>query len=113
MRLTDLLGLEVVDTEGRHLGKVNDALLVQDGPLTFGTDASFRLHAVAVGRGSIGARLGYSQGVVERPRLLKRLFGRSLLLIPWTEILERDEHRITVRTPADQSSGRPPTGPTE
>jgi hypothetical protein len=96
MRLTDLLGVEVVDADGQRLGKVHDALLVQDGPLTSGTDASFRLHALAVGRGSIGARLGYSQGDVERPRLMKRLFGRSLLLIPWNEILDRDEHRITV-----------------
>ena len=96
MRLTDLLGLEVATADGRSVGKVHDALLVQDGPLTSGTDASFRLHALAVGRGSIGARLGYSQGDVERPRLMKRLFGRDLVLIPWTEIVERDEHRITV-----------------
>ena len=96
MRLTDLLGLEVVSTDGRLLGKVHDALLVQDGALTSGTDASFRLHALAVGRGSIGARLGYSQGLVQRPRLVKRLFGRRLLLVPWAEIVERDEHRITV-----------------
>ena len=48
MRLTDLLGLEVAAADGRRLGKVHDALLVQDGPLTSGTDASFRLRALAV-----------------------------------------------------------------
>ena len=31
MRLTDLLGADVVTTGGTHLGKIHDALLIQDG----------------------------------------------------------------------------------
>jgi sporulation protein YlmC with PRC-barrel domain len=36
MRLTDLLGAEVVDRSGQHAGRVHDVRLVQDGPLVGG-----------------------------------------------------------------------------
>ncbi len=54
MRLSELLGQEVVTTSGRRLGKVHDALLIQDGPIASETGAYFRLHALAVGQRSVG-----------------------------------------------------------
>ena len=43
MRLTDLLGVEVIDQEGRSAGQVHDVRLVQDGPLVGGFGASLRV----------------------------------------------------------------------
>jgi len=96
MRLTELLGLRVVTTSGRVLGTVHDALLVQDGPPRGSLQASFRLHAVAVGRRSFGTRLGFVSGHVATPRFLNRLLGQQLTLVPWDAIVERDAERLLV-----------------
>jgi hypothetical protein len=101
MKLTDLLGRDVVTTAGAHLGKVHDALLVQDGPPASPAGAHFRLHALAVGRRSVGTRLGYAQGHVDRPRLLKWLFGSQVALVPWSTVVtvDIDDNRIIVSEP--------------
>ena len=96
MRLTDLLGLHVVTASGRHLGTVHDALLVQDGPVRGSVQATFRLHALAVGRRSFGTRLGFVAGHVETPALLERLLGEDLVVVPWDAILDRDAEHLTV-----------------
>jgi hypothetical protein len=98
MKLTDLLGRDVVTTTGTHLGKIQDALLVQDGRPASEVGAHFRLHALAVGKHSLGSRLGYAHGEIDRPRLLKWLFGSQYMLVPWTDVIttETDDHRIIV-----------------
>src|SRR5690349_3046336 len=96
MLLTELLGTEVVTTDGDELGRVHDAVLVQDGPMGANGRAGLRLHAIAVGRRSFGAQLGYVQGTVEGPWLLRQLLRRPPRLIPWSAIVQRDEHRIVV-----------------
>ena len=58
--------------------------------------AGLRLHALAVGKRSFGTQLGFTQGTVEGPLLLKALFARAPRLVPWGAIVERDEHRIVV-----------------
>lgn len=96
MKLTDLLGCDVVTTTGRHVGKVHDALLVQDGPPASEMHASFRLHALAVGRRSIGTRLGFAHGHVTSPTVLRLLFGETLGLLPWEAIIERNNKRLVI-----------------
>ena len=96
MRLSELVGTEVVTTGGERLGRVHDLLLVQDGPLGAGGMASLRLHALAVDRRAVGSRLGYFQGTVDGPWLLKVLFGRKPVLIPWAAIVKRSADRIVV-----------------
>jgi hypothetical protein len=75
MNLSDLLACVVVDDSGAELGRVRDVRLVRDGPIlgTFGV--SLRLSELVVGIGGLGARLGYGRGDVERPALLRALFG--------------------------------------
>jgi hypothetical protein len=91
MKLSELLGRQVVTTTGEALGTVCEALLIQDGPLLPGTaSAAFRLHGLAVGRHMLGVRLGYQQGTVEGPWLLKRMFGRSPQIVPWDAIVALD-----------------------
>jgi hypothetical protein len=62
MRLSDLLGAEVLDEAGRSAGRVHDVRLVQDGPVVGGFGAALRLDGLLVGRRAVGARLGYDRG---------------------------------------------------
>ena len=62
MLLSELLGVQVVTTDGDELGHVHDVVLVQDGPMGANGRAGLRLHALAVGSRSLGSQLGYSPG---------------------------------------------------
>jgi hypothetical protein len=58
MRLSDLLGSEIVDQAGRSAGMVHDVRLVQDAPLVAGgLGPGLRLAWLVVGRRAVGARL--------------------------------------------------------
>ena len=96
MLLSDLLGVQVVTTGAAELGHVHDVVLVQDGPVGANGHAGLRLHALAVGSRSLGSQLGYSQGTVTGPWLLRRLLHRAPRLIPWPAIVQRDKERIVV-----------------
>jgi hypothetical protein len=97
MKLSELLGREVVTADGKSLGKVHDVLLVQDGPIQANQSAALRLHALAVGRRSYGTKLGYTQGTVTGPWLLRRLLHRNPTITPWDDIVSRADDRIVVR----------------
>ena len=101
MRLSELLGRDVVTVDGEHLGEVHDVLLVQDGPLQTNETAALRLHTLAVGRRSIGIRLGYTQATVRGPWLLRKLLGRQPTIVPWHNVVSRGADRIVVRQEAD------------
>ncbi len=96
MRLSELLSSTVVTVDGEHLGHVHDALLVQDGPPASEGASWFRLHGLAVGRHSIGTRLGVTSGHVERPRFLRRIFGWQAVIVPWTAVRDVEPGRIVV-----------------
>jgi hypothetical protein len=96
MLLSELLGVTVSTAEGEQLGHVHDVVLVQDGPMGANGRAGLRLHALAVGRRSFGARLGYVQGTVQGPWLLRRLLTRRPRLVPWSAIVQRHEDHIVV-----------------
>jgi hypothetical protein len=97
MRLSEILGKEVVTTDGRSLGHVHDVRLVQDGPVIAEWGAAFRVHELAVGRRSFGTRLGYDRGEVDAPWLVKRVVGpRPARHIPWSAIREHDDERMVV-----------------
>jgi len=97
MRLSELIGRDVVTTEGEYLGRVNEALLVQDGPLISETGAAFRVHEIAVGTNRFGAQLGFFQGTVDAPALLRRIFLRKPpTMVPWTAIVSLDDERVVV-----------------
>jgi sporulation protein YlmC with PRC-barrel domain len=97
MKLSELLGREVVTVDGKSLGKVHDVLLVQDGPIQANESAALRLHALAVGRGSYGTKLGYTQETVRGPWLLRRLLHREPTIIPWRDIVSRADGPLVVR----------------
>jgi hypothetical protein len=96
MLLSELLGTHVVTTEGDELGRVHDVLLVQDGPIGANGRAQLRLHALAVGRRSLGTRLGYAQGKVDGPWILRTLFRKRPMVVPWSAIVRRGHEEIQV-----------------
>ena len=75
MRLSDLLGAEVVDETGASAGRVHDVRLVQDGPLVGGFGAALRLDGLVVGRRAIGTRLGFERGNTMKGPLPVRLLA--------------------------------------
>jgi PRC-barrel domain len=100
MRLSDLLGAEVIDEAGRSAGHVHDVRLIQDGPLVGGFGASLRLAGLIVGRRAIGARLGYERRQMQGPWLVKLLFGwlyHDGRYVEWdrTRSIEPDRIRIS------------------
>jgi hypothetical protein len=103
MLLSELLGTQVVSTDGDELGRVRDVVLVQDGPMGANGRAGLRLHAIAIGARSFGSQLGYAQGAVQGPWLLRRLLHRPPRLVSWSAIVQRDEHRIVVDQSLDRS----------
>ena len=96
MLLSEVLGTPVVTTSGDDLGRVRDVLVVQDGPLGANGHARLRLHALAVGTRSFGTQLGYTQGTVRGPWILRVLWRRAPRMVPWTAIVQRHRDRIVV-----------------
>jgi hypothetical protein len=102
MRLSELLGYKVVDVDGHSVGKVHDVVLVQDGPLQGAWGAALRLESLVVGTGSIGTRLGVDREGVDAPWIVAALFRRRRrYVVPWDQIAERGEDRMTLRCRRD------------
>ena len=74
MRLSELLGAEVLDEHGQAVGKVHDVRLEQVGSEWEGSGPSLRVEGLIVGRRALGARFGFGRGV-QGPWLLKLVFG--------------------------------------
>jgi sporulation protein YlmC with PRC-barrel domain len=99
MRLSELFASEVVTERGERLGKVRDVRLVRDGPKLPGGRLAYRVDALLVGKGSLGARLGLDREHVRQPWALVRLFGRRRpRLVPWSSVLTVGEGRVKVRS---------------
>jgi len=76
MRLSDLLGAEVLDAAGEPVGKIRDVRLVRDGPVQGVFGPGYRVQGLVVGGGAFGARLGFDRRDVRGPLPLKLLFRR-------------------------------------
>ena len=106
MRLSDLLASEVVDERGEHLGHVRDVGFARDGVWIEGFGPAYRVESLIVGKGSLGARLGFDHEHMERPWLLRVLFGRHRpRSIAWSDVVSVDDQRVCVRSVGD---GRAP-----
>jgi hypothetical protein len=99
MRLSDLLGSEVLDEAGRSAGRVHDVRLVQDGPVTGGFGAALRLDGLLVGRRAVGLRLGYARGRMKGPLPVKLLTGwlyRDGRYVAWERVRSIEPDRIVI-----------------
>ena len=77
MRLSDILESEVVDVQGRHIGKVREVRLVREGPAQGAFGPSYQISGLIFGGAAVGSRLGYGRGGIDGPWPLKKFF-RSL-----------------------------------
>jgi sporulation protein YlmC with PRC-barrel domain len=77
--LREVLDHEVVDVEGTSCGMVDDIELGQG-------DAGPTVEALAIGPGVWTARLPALLALV-----CQRLFGRAVVRVPWSEVIEIDE----------------------
>jgi hypothetical protein len=111
MRLSELLGADVVDQAGGSAGHVHDVRLVQDGPLIGGFGASLRVDGLIVGPRSTGGRLGYARGQVRRPlpvRLLAGWLYHGDRYVHWDRVRALEPHRIVI---SGSVADLPPPGP--
>ena len=100
MRLSDLIGCDVVDIAGKSVGRISDVHLIQDGPVVDGLQARIRVEALLVGRGGWGERIGYIRGRARGPWLLAVLFRwieRHSQLIASDDVADWDLDNRTVR----------------
>jgi sporulation protein YlmC with PRC-barrel domain len=108
VRVSDLLGAEVLGAHGAELGRVYDVRLVQDGLVVGPFGASLRLRSLLIGVSAIGARLGFERSDMQGPWPLRAAFsalhGRMRPAV-WEEIASIEQDRIRLRVPADQLRG--------
>jgi uncharacterized protein YrrD len=113
MRLSELLGAEVVDQAGRSAGHVHDVRLVQDGPLVGAFGASLRLAGLIVGRRAVGARLGYERRTMKGPLPVKLLAGwlyHDGRYVAWDRVRSVEPDRILISgSVADLPDPGPPS----
>ena len=105
MRMSDLLGADVLDIEGTRIDKVYDVRLVQDGPPIGPFGAGLRLRALLIGPTAIGARLGFERNDVRGPWPLRVAFAalHGASEVPtWEQIASIEEGRIRLRVRVDQ-----------
>jgi sporulation protein YlmC with PRC-barrel domain len=103
MRLSDLLRSKVVDSEGQEVGQVHDARFIKDGPVQGAFGPGYRLQGLVVGKGSLGARLGFDRASVTGPWLLKQIFRRlhaNARFVDWAAIDAIQEGKVRLNVPA-------------
>jgi hypothetical protein len=104
MRLGELLGTRVVDRDGRRVGRVHDARLVQDGPVLPAFGAALRVDGLVVGEVAVAVRLGYHRDRIRGPRLLRaiaRVLERGARYACWEQIADIEPDRVTLACRAE------------
>src|SRR4051794_19784269 len=100
MRITDLLDSHAVGADATDHGKGREVRCVQDGPVRGAVQAAWRVDALMVGSGAVGGRLGYYNGQVRGPwlvRVLMRRAERKVRIVPIPSIDTFDPTTRTIR----------------
>lgn len=108
MRVSDLLGSEILDARGNELGHVYDVRLVQDGAPVGPFGASLRLRSLVIGVTAAGSRLGFERLDVGGPWPLRAAFSAlhgRIRPAGWEEIASIEDERIRLRVDADRMHG--------
>jgi hypothetical protein len=103
MRFSDLLRSTVIDADGEEVGAVHDARFAKDGPALGAFGPAYRFQGLVVGKGTLGARLGFDRASVKGPWLLKTFFRRlqaSTKFVDWSSLDSIEEEKIRLRVRA-------------
>ena len=93
--IAQLLHAQVVDEDGRALGRVHDVRAIQDREQTpDGQPPRYRIDSLIVGRSGIRARLGLHRARHPEPL-------RSTEPLPWTDVIALEPGRVVVRRDHD------------
>jgi hypothetical protein len=99
MRASELLGCDVYDRGGAHLGRVHD-LRFEKRPSAVGHGTCYRLTGFECGAAPLGHRLGYGRPEMKGPWLFKATFGmlsRRSVVVDWSDIARIDRPRVQLR----------------
>ena len=102
MRLSELLGREVTDSDGTDIGTVTDVRLVQDGPPRDLGQARLRVAGLVVSPRHGGRLLGYDRIPYEGPwlvRTLLRAYNQGTRYVPWDWLQDHAEPALRVDRP--------------
>jgi sporulation protein YlmC with PRC-barrel domain len=97
MVLSELLGAQVVDRNGRRVGRVRDVGLTPRRGGSRGGDLELRVASLLIGPGGLAERLGYAYGPVRGPWLLRAVLmrrARRLKSAPWGTVARIGHRRI-------------------
>ena len=109
MRLSEILGKDVIDEQGARAGRVHDVRVRQDGPVTSGVDAALRVEGLVVGRGGVAERLGYHRTGARGPWIVQRLLARHQpKFVPWTRVRVIDDDRVVIAGSCQDLDDAPP-----
>jgi sporulation protein YlmC with PRC-barrel domain len=101
VRLSELLGADVVDAAGEPVGRVTDVRLAQTGPVGTGVLARFVVESLLVSPHHTGSLFGYERRHDQGPALLRavvRWLHRRAVMVRWADVEEWDvgARRVTL-----------------
>lgn len=108
MILSDVLGADVVDAEGRRVGRLVDVRFRLEGA---GDPSAPRMIGVLVSPRSAIAFLGYERTGFDRPALLAALIQwihRGSFFVAWPSIASLHPHRVQLRAGYEREDPRLP-----
>jgi hypothetical protein len=114
LRLSDLIGSEVFDSDGAAVGAVGDARLLLAGPAVGEVGVEMTLDALLVGLGSVGERLGFPlRRGPRRPLVLHRAFrtvASHARDVPWASVDRLEPRAVHLHVGRDELRGLPDPG---
>jgi hypothetical protein len=102
MRLSELLGRDVTDSAGTHVGTVIDVRLIQDGPPQGIGQARLRLAGLVVSPRHGGRLLGYDRIPYEGPWLVRKLvraYNQGTRYVRWEWVVDPARPALRVDRP--------------
>lgn len=94
MRLSEIIGAQARDSDGRRLGTVVDVRL------THNDGAAPEVAALVISPRSSGSFLGYERNAVDAPALIARYLRwrhRGAFLVRWADVRRVGHRRVEIR----------------
>lgn len=97
MKAAEIIGCDVFDLEGAHIGKVHDLRFERQSDDQ--GSSRYRLTGFECGPAAIGHRLGYGRGAMAGPWLFRAIFRflmRDSVVVEWHDVSSFERPRIEI-----------------